>query len=39
MEGSGTFMSSTSCQGIEIGVEQGRVLTTLDTIKHYKRHI
>ena len=28
-EGSGTFMSNINCQGIEISVEQGRVVTTL----------
>ena len=33
-EGTGTFMSNTNCQGIEISAEQGRVVTTLNTIKH-----
>jgi hypothetical protein len=33
-EDSGTFKSNTNCQGIEISVEQGRVVTTLNIIKH-----
>ena len=33
-EGNYTFMSNTNCQGIEISVEQGRVVTTLNIIKY-----
>jgi len=33
-EGSGTFMSNTNCQEIKISVEHGRVVTTLNTMKH-----
>ena len=33
-EGSGTFMFNTYYQGIEISVEQGKVVTTLSKFKH-----
>jgi hypothetical protein len=39
MEGSGIFMSHTYCQGIEISVKQGRVVTTLNIIKHKISHL
>ena len=33
-EGSGTFMSNTNCHKIKMRVEQGRLVTTLNIIKH-----
>jgi hypothetical protein len=33
-EGSGTFRSNTNYQGSKISVEHGRVVTTLNIIKH-----
>jgi hypothetical protein len=34
-EGRGTFISYTNYQGIENSVEQGRVVITLNIIKHH----
>ena len=33
-ESSGTFMSNTNYQELKISVEQGKVVTTLNIIKH-----
>ena len=33
-EGSNTFLYNIDCQGIEIDVERGRVVTTLNIAKH-----
>jgi len=33
-EGNDTFMSNTNCQDLKISVEHGRMITTLNIIKH-----